>query len=178
ARAQLDPRRLETEGDTVRDETSSCEPEPAALGGLVDRACDRFEADWKARRRPRIEEDLDGAPEPARPALFREPVMLELDLRRGQGERPMPQEYRARFPGYGAIIDAVLEPTPLADPGPRDGASGQPDTEHDLLFGILAVQMGFLSLQAFAEGMRARAPDEARTLGQILAGQGALSDPQ
>src|SRR5262249_53587652 len=48
----------------------------------------------------------------------------------------------------------------------------------DLLFGILAVQMGLLSLEALAEGVKARSRDESRTLRQILAGRGALSGRQ
>ena len=146
----------------MSDEGSAREPDPATLAGLVDRACDRFEADWRAGRRPRIEEYLDGAPEPGRPALLRELVMLELDFRRRDGERPTPHEYRARFPEHARFFDAILEPTPPCDSAPLAVAPGGQDTERDLLFGILAVQMGFLSLEAFAEGMQARALDESR----------------
>jgi WD40 repeat protein/serine/threonine protein kinase len=158
----------------VSDEESRCESEPVTLAGLVDRACDRFEADWKAGRRPRIEDYLDDTPEPGRPALLRELVLLELEFRRKQGERPMLQEYRVRFPEHNASLDSILEPTSLHDSPARAGT----DTERDLLFGILAVQRGFISLEAFAEGMQARARDESRTLGQILAGRGAISGPQ
>jgi serine/threonine-protein kinase len=151
---------------------------PLTLAGRVDAACDRFEADWKAGRRPRIDAYLADAAESERPALLRELLMLELEFRGRLGERPGVEEYRARFPGHRAIIDTLLEPTRIQEPAPRAGTRGRPDTERDLLFGILAVQMGFISLQAFAEGMQARARDESRPLGEILVGQGALSGPQ
>jgi WD40 repeat protein/serine/threonine protein kinase len=108
------------------------------------------------------------------PALLRDLVMLELEFRRRDGEWPTMQEYRARFPEHGTSLDSILGPTPLDEPTPRAGT----DTERDLLFGILAVQMGLLSLDAFARGMQARALDESRPLNEILADQGALSGPQ
>src|SRR5262249_41345047 len=64
------------------------------------------------------------------------------------------------------------------DAAPPAATCGEPDTERDLLFGILAVQMGLLSLEALARGMQARARDQSRTMGQILVGRGALSGPQ
>src|SRR5262249_6105501 len=100
------------------------------------------------------------------------------EFRRRNGEQPTLQEYRARFPEHGPSLDAILEPTPLDDPAPRAGGPDETRTERDLLFGILAVQMGFISLEAFAEGVQARARDESRTLGQILAGRGVLSGRQ
>jgi serine/threonine-protein kinase len=91
----------------------------------VDRACDAFEAAWRAGRRPTPEEFLDDCPEPDRPALLRELVAAELELRRASGERPTPEEYARRFPGQET-------PIALAWPGStdrdHDGEGTQPQT--------------------------------------------------
>ena len=92
----------------MSEEEPSGETEPVTLAGLVDRACDRFEADWRAGRRPRIEEYLDDTPEQGRPTLLRELVLLELEFRRREGERPTLQEYRVRFPEHNASLDSIL----------------------------------------------------------------------
>ena len=80
--------------------------------GQIMSACDRFEAEWRAGRRPRIEQYLAEASEPCRAALLRELLALELELCRGRGERPEPSEYRARFPEHSAVVDAAFETQP------------------------------------------------------------------
>ena len=82
---------------------------PLTQFGQIVGACDRFEAEWRAGRRPRIEQYLAEASEPCRSALLRELLALELELRRGRGERPEPGEYRARFPEHSAVVDAAFE---------------------------------------------------------------------
>ena len=81
----------------------------------VVRACDRFEAAWRGGQRPRIEDHLAEVPEPERPALLRELLALELELRRG--ERPDPQEYRDRFPDRVELVAAAFEETELRTGG-------------------------------------------------------------
>src|SRR4051812_967666 len=73
----------------------------------IDSACDRFEVAWRAGWSPRIEEYLAGWPQPERPDLFWELLAVELELRRGLGEAPTPEDYRARFPEHLEIIDAA-----------------------------------------------------------------------
>jgi hypothetical protein len=46
----------------------------------VDQACNHFELAWRSRQ-PRIEDFLGDAPEPARSALVRELLALELEYR-------------------------------------------------------------------------------------------------
>jgi len=94
---------------------------PPTLVARLDRICDRFESAGRAGRRPRIEDFLGEIPEPERPALLRELLLLELELRRTQGERPTAAEYRARFPSDGALIDDVFReaPEPIPDPDPN-----------------------------------------------------------
>ena len=47
----------------------------------IDVICRRFEADWRAGRRPRIEDSLDDVPEALRPVLRAELIALECELR-------------------------------------------------------------------------------------------------
>jgi serine/threonine-protein kinase len=71
---------------------------PPDLGPWLDQTCNRFEDDWRAGRRPRIEDYLGDAAEPARSALLYELIRLEVDYRRKAGETPRPEEYQHRFP--------------------------------------------------------------------------------
>jgi hypothetical protein len=79
-----------------------------SLGGRVEAMCDRFEAAWKAGRRPPIQDDLRVVPEPERAVLLRALLELELAYRRQNGERPTPEEYRCRFSEHAAVIDTVF----------------------------------------------------------------------
>jgi serine/threonine protein kinase/tetratricopeptide (TPR) repeat protein len=83
----------------------------------VDAVCQRFEAEWRAEREPRIEDFLSEADQPQRAALFRELLALECELRPDCGERLDPREYRTRFPGHTGAIEAVfgLEPAASSD---------------------------------------------------------------
>src|SRR4051794_34690400 len=53
--------------------------------GRVVGACDRFEADWRAGRAPRIDEYVAAVPEPERDALRSELLALEAELNRQGG---------------------------------------------------------------------------------------------
>ena len=88
----------------------------ATLAICIDSACDRFEAEWRAGRRPRIEVHLDGTSGPEREALVRELLAIEVDWRRRLGERPGADEYGARFPGSGHY-----RPLAAAEIAPRRG---------------------------------------------------------
>src|SRR3954451_2931851 len=50
-----------------------------------------------------------------------------------------------------------------------------PTADRNLLFGVLALQLGFLGRDALIAGMNAWAADKARPLGRILCDQGAIS---
>src|SRR5215831_14380284 len=84
-----------------------------SLAQRVDQACDRFEVAWKgatgADQRPQIEPYLKEAPEPDRPVLLRELLLLDLDYRGDNGETPAAEEYQQRFPEYAALIAGVFE---------------------------------------------------------------------
>jgi tRNA A-37 threonylcarbamoyl transferase component Bud32 len=94
---------------------TQAENEKLAQARQVDEVCRRFEAAWKAGRRPRIEEFLEEVPAPRRPALVRELVGLEIDYRRLAGEEPRPEDYRERFPALG-FESVAAAPAPESRP--------------------------------------------------------------
>jgi serine/threonine protein kinase/formylglycine-generating enzyme required for sulfatase activity len=75
---------------------------------VVDAVCDRFEADWRAGRSPRIEDLVDQVPEPFQDLLLRELIVLDVELRREQGEWPSVEEYQARFPDRAVLVSGLL----------------------------------------------------------------------
>ncbi len=67
AQAAAHPRPLDEGGDLMSDATPTEEGNRSpSLGGRVEAVCDRFEAAWKAGRRPPIEDYLGEVPEAAR----------------------------------------------------------------------------------------------------------------
>ena len=119
---------------------------PLTQFGQIVGACDRFEAEWRAGRRPRIERYLAEASEPCRSTLLRELLALELELRRGGGERPEPGEYRARLPEHSTVVDAAFE-AQLGDGAPAE----QPEANRpraDVDRGLLALQNNFTNRDA------------------------------
>ncbi|MBV8554165.1 MAG: serine/threonine-protein kinase PknK, partial [Planctomycetaceae bacterium] len=114
------------------DRSADADSLPLTSADRIDRICDQFEAAWQAGGRPRIEAFLGAAPEPDRPALLRELLDLELDLRDVGGERPSVQEYRARFPGHTELIRSAFEardPPAPTDPYAPPGRSPAPPAE-------------------------------------------------
>src|SRR5262249_19207247 len=102
------------------------EHSPAHDGGLSpeegrrgDTVCDRFEAEWKAGRRPRVEHYLEPMSQPARAELLRELLALERDYRSRSGEEPSSEEYCQRFPEDAALVGSVFQETTLFGPPPR-----------------------------------------------------------
>src|SRR5437764_1233417 len=95
-------------------------PLPLDVECAIDRLCDRFEAQWRAGRRPAPEDYLGQTAEPGRSELLRELLRLEVDYRRRLGEAPGAQEYGRRFPGDGPVLDTVFrEQTPAGVPRPE-----------------------------------------------------------
>lgn len=82
---------------------------PVPVLRQIDSACDRFEADWKAGKHPRLENYLDGGSESERNALLRALLQLEFELLSRQQITPDLASYRARFPRYASLIDAAAQ---------------------------------------------------------------------
>jgi serine/threonine-protein kinase len=68
----------------------------------IDEVCDLFEAAWKRGGRPRIEDYLNESPVPARAALLRELIPLDMEYRKRNGETFSEDDYRARFPSWSS----------------------------------------------------------------------------
>jgi eukaryotic-like serine/threonine-protein kinase len=149
-------------------------PDSPAL--RIDEACARFEAAWRAGQRPRIEEVVAEAAEPGRPALLRELIALEAELRRARKERPTPEEYRDRFPEQAGVVDAVFAETALGPESRRPRLNpSRVDAGRDLLFGLLALQNNFIDRSDLLAGFNSWIADRSRGLGPILLERGAVS---
>src|SRR3712207_3965824 len=71
-------------------------------------ACDRFAEAWQSDAGTQIEDVLLESPEGLRPRLLRDLIALEIELRRGRGDRPAPEEYRVRFPEDTTVVDSAF----------------------------------------------------------------------
>ena len=120
----------------------------------LDRACDRFEAAWRAGERPRIEDHLEGIAEPLRPALAGELIAVELHWRRRRGERPAPAEYRDRFPAH---VPGVESSSTVADTG---GVTCLPPSRAEA-----TIETGSLGPGARQDPERATLPADAIAVG-------------
>ena len=93
---------------------------PASARG-IDASCDRFEADWHAGHRPRIEDHLAAIDGSRRGELLRELLLLEIELARAVGEAPAPAPYHERFPSDADLVDAAFDRADRPDGDePRD----------------------------------------------------------
>ena len=75
----------------------------------MDRNRDRFKDALRMGQRPQIEDYLSGADEVELPALLRELLALEIEFRVNQGDVPLPDDYRKRFPGLTKVICSVFD---------------------------------------------------------------------
>ncbi|WP_435011979.1 protein kinase domain-containing protein (plasmid) [Tundrisphaera lichenicola] len=148
---------------------------PDSPARRIDAACDRFEAAWRAGQEARIEDFLVGASAAERPALLRELIALEVELRRGRGEDPKPAEYGDRFSGQAALVDAAFTESALRREIHRPRPSPtRDDTSRSLLLGLLALQSNFIDRDALLTAFATWLADRSRSLGQILLDRSAL----
>ncbi len=84
---------------------------PAEEWKQVDMACDRFEAAWRAGDRPELSSFWSAADvaEPAREALLRELLIIELEFRREAGEQAVAADYVGRFPRHSELIESLFD---------------------------------------------------------------------
>jgi serine/threonine-protein kinase len=164
---------MSAEGDRVADRPGGAGSLSPTQAEELDRACDRFEAEWRAGRRPRIEDHLEGIAEPMRSDWLGELIAVELDRRRRLGERPAPAEYHGRFPGHADAVTAAFGPA-AGRTRPRPATPRSPDPAAGLLLGLLAFQNHFVDRPALLAALDAWVADKARPLGRILLERGAL----
>ena len=154
---------------------------PATVVDRIDQACDRFESAWQAGRRPRIEDHLGEVEGPERSALLHELLLVELECRRASGERPHAREYRDRFSSDAEVIAVVFGAgaTAAEEHVPRPQPAGaHAGSDRNLLFGILAVQMDFVTPDALIAAMSAWVLEKAKPLGRILLDRRALTEDE
>jgi serine/threonine protein kinase len=91
------------------DSLSATQPEE------LDRACDRFEAAWRAGERPDLAAYLAGVEGPERAALARELIAVDVHWRGRAGEQPTAEEYLERFPDDAEVVRLAFGPPNLSD---------------------------------------------------------------
>jgi len=98
---------------------------PLTMKNEIDQICDTFEDTWRGAKANSIESSLQLTSFPVRGELFRELLVLELELRTRSGEQPAPGDYLTRFPSYSELILTELaSPTEIVQtalPGPTAG---------------------------------------------------------
>jgi serine/threonine-protein kinase len=152
---------------------------------LVDHLCDEYEACWRSGQTPQLESFLERAPPAARKELFQQLLALEVEYRRDLGQAPSVDEYVARFPEFADLIRRGHPFRERSDTRPRSRGrhstnlgprpASQATSDRNLLFGILAVQMDFITRDQLIAGMNAWLLSKAKPLGEILCGQGVIS---
>jgi len=157
---------------------SDRQPSPGfGTRGQFEAILDRFEAAWRAGQRPKLTEFLVSVPETSRAALFHELLSLELAYRRDAGEAPNAKDYAAKYPQFAEQVRRLFELS-SADEPPRVPSTPH-GTDRNLLVGILALQMDFITRDQLIAGMSAWVLDKAKPLDQVLLDQKVLrSDTQ
>jgi serine/threonine-protein kinase len=90
-----------------------------SMAERVDAVCDKFEADWRAGQRPRVEDYMADSSEAEHSELLRRLVEVDIEYRRQQGERPSAEEYQARFPTLDPAFLASAIAAPPVRPATR-----------------------------------------------------------
>ena len=90
----------------------------------VDRACDDFEAAWRAGGSPRAEDYLPPDDDSLRAVLLAELIPIEVEYRRKRGDHPRPDEYAGRFPDLDSVAVRRLVGVAPAPP-PTAPAAGE-----------------------------------------------------
>ena len=127
-----------------------------SAAGRREQVCDRFEAAWHAGQRPQIEDYWAASP-------ARRPGPASRTARAGTALPPPARrvaaagEYRARFPRTGRRgLRRLRHDAGARRAGrPPGGGPSEADAERDLLFGVLAMQMDFISREALIAAVSA-----------------------
>ena len=87
----------------------------SAIRDQLDERCDRFEAEWRAGRRPSLQAYLAEWDGTGAEQLFRHLLELEVDYRKRAGEEPAIADYETTFSQYFGIIKEVVWQPALAE---------------------------------------------------------------
>lgn len=74
----------------------------------VHQLCEDFEDAWRKGKRVEIERFLAGSPRAFESALLQHLLTVELNFRKRDGEQPVFQEYKDRFPAHAAVVEAAF----------------------------------------------------------------------
>ncbi|MDB5352147.1 MAG: pknB [Planctomycetota bacterium] len=142
----------------------------------VDRACDVFEAEWRAGRLPRIEDAVQGIDPEEVGAFLAELIAAERELRGLRGETPEDDEYCARFPGHDQAVNLAFSsvPTGRASKGRLTSTILGGDRDSGWI-ALLACELGLVNRDDLAEAILAWRADAGRSLAQVLVDQGRLA---
>ena len=102
--------------------------------GRIESVCDRFEAAWQRRPRPRIEEywlETDGT------QLLRELLVLDVVYRLRHHDHPNLEEYQVRFAAHAGVIRSAFEAAGMSvsspePPSPTTWNVSDPDVHEGL----------------------------------------------
>ena len=94
-------------------------------------------------------------------------IRVERELREVGGVPPTAAEYRRRFPGDAAVIDAVFGTSPQRPTRDDDG---------NLLFAVIALQNNIIDQTDLDAAFPAWAADKTKPLGQVLVERGSLGE--
>jgi uncharacterized protein (TIGR03067 family) len=102
----------------------------------VDKICDQFEDAWlgavSADQRPHIEDFVANVSEADRPLLLYELIVVDVNYRRRQGERPQAEDYQGRFPSLDlALLADVFGEEAATEPQAVPAKSGGDATPSD-----------------------------------------------
>lgn len=141
----------------------------------IDQLCDAFEAAWKRGSPPSLEQVLARSPVPLRPRLLRELLHVELEYRRMRQDVPQVDAYAARFPGHENVVQEVYREFASEDDTHRFSKPEPCGTvDENVLLGVLALQMDFVTREQFIVAMLSWVKDKSRSLAQIFRDQGVL----
>jgi hypothetical protein len=149
------------------------------LDDLRDRQCQA----WQRGERLLVEMLIAEVLPPLADNELLELIYAEVMLRAERGEACQIEEYAQRFPQFAGqlqrlfAIHQALE-SPSSDQPPANRPQPRPvarNSDRNLLFGILAVQMDFISRDALIDALRDWTTQKDKPLGQILVERGELS---
>src|SRR5262245_36925793 len=105
----------------------------------IDQVCDDFEDAWQRGQRPRIDDFLQRVDIAEQPALFADLLRMEIEYRQKAGETPRLEEYGLQFPAPQVSLGGGPAGTPAVS------------ADRNLLFGLLALHMDFVTRDQLIE---------------------------
>jgi serine/threonine protein kinase len=162
---------------------------PSQLRHHLDELADRFQCEWQAGRRPRIEDYLGEVPDEQRLALFRELLWYELTCRRRAGETVHVEDYLERFADFSDLVRQICDEAETVDslgsaeqspPGPSKAApapAAEPSPEAPTRFGRYRVT-GVLGRGGFGIAYRGHDDELQRDVAIKVPRRERLSRPE